>query len=65
MIYSAVLVSGIQKIDSAMHMHIFMLFRFFSHIGYYRILSQFPVQYKYVLTDYFTYGSVHMLIPNS
>ena len=41
LIYNAVLVSGVQQSESVMHMHIAILFRFFSHIGYYRILSSF------------------------
>ena len=36
----AVLVSGVQQGDSVIHMHNLFSFKFFSHLGYYRILSQ-------------------------
>ena len=37
------LVSGVQQSDSVIHIHISVLFlRFFSHIGYYRVLSRAP-----------------------
>ena len=42
MIYNAVLVSGEHKVIQ-LYIHIYsFLFRFFSHIGYYRILSRVP-----------------------
>ena len=40
MIYNVVLVSGVQQSGSAIHIYFF--FRFFSHIGYYRLLSRVP-----------------------
>ena len=40
-------------------------FKFFSHLGYYRIPCRFPVLYSVLLVFYFTYGSVYMSIPNS
>ena len=41
-------------------------FRFFSHIGYYRILTKFPVLYsRSFLVICFMYSSVCMLIPDS
>ena len=41
-------------------------FRFFSLIGYYKILRSFPVLYdRSLLVIYFIYSSVYMLIPNS
>ena len=42
LIYNVVLVSGVQQSDSIIHIHIFILFRLFSHIGYHRILSRVP-----------------------
>ena len=42
MIYHIVLVSGVQQGDSVIHIPISILFRFFSHIGYYRILGRVP-----------------------
>ena len=42
LIYNAVLVSGEHKVIQ-LYIHIYsFLFRFFSHIGYYRILSRVP-----------------------
>ena len=47
-------------------MFIYSFFRFFSHIGYYRILSLVPCDTRYILVDiYFLYNSVYMLILNS
>ena len=42
-------------------------FRFFSHIGYYKILSIVPcaLYSRSMLVIYFIYNSVYMLIPNS
>ena len=42
LIYNVVLVLGIQQSDSVIYWHISIFFRFFSHIGYYRILSWVP-----------------------
>ena len=41
-----VLVAGVQQSDSVINIHIFILFQFFSHIGYYRLLIEFPVLYS-------------------
>ena len=41
-----VLVAGVQQSDSVIHIHIFILFQIFSHIGYYRLLIEFPVLYS-------------------
>ena len=41
MVYNVVLVSGVQQSDSVVHIHI-SLFKFFSHLIYYRILSRVP-----------------------
>ena len=43
MIYNAVLVSGIEQSELALHIHTSTLFRFFSHIGHYRVL---PVEFS-------------------
>ena len=41
MICNAVLVSGVQQSDSVLYIYIDpRFFRFFSHLGYYRILSR-------------------------
>ena len=42
LIYNIVLVSGVQQSDSVIHVHISIFVRFFSHVGYYRILSKVP-----------------------
>ena len=41
--HNVVLVSGVQQCDSAIHIHIYVpVFRFFSHLDHYRILSRAP-----------------------
>ena len=40
MIYNAVLVSGIEQSELALHIHTSTLFKFFSHMGHYRVLSR-------------------------
>ena len=48
------------------HMYVHSFFRFFSNIGYYRILNRVPCAIKgSLLTTSFTHSSVYMLIPNS
>ena len=43
LIYNVMLVSGVQQSDSVIHIFIYpFFFIFFSHIGYYRILSRAP-----------------------
>ena len=42
MIYNVVFISGIQQSESVIHIYIFTLLRFFSHIGHYRVLSRVP-----------------------
>ena len=42
LIYNVSLVLGIQQSESVIHIHISTLFRFFSHIGHYRVLSRVP-----------------------
>ena len=39
MIYTIVLVSGVQQSDSVLHKHTSIYFRFFSLTGYYKVLS--------------------------
>ena len=41
LIYNVMLVSAIQQSELVIHIHI-STFRFFSHIGHYRVLSQVP-----------------------
>ena len=40
-----VLVSGVQQSDSVINIHTSIFFRFFSHLGYYRILSRYSLCY--------------------
>ena len=42
LISSVVLVSGIQQSDSVVHIHQSFIFKFFSHVVYYRIPSRVP-----------------------
>ena len=78
LIYSVVLVSGVQQIDSVLyvyiythiymyvHIHIYILFRSFSIMVYYKVLNIVPVLYnRTLLFIYFIYSSVYILIPNS
>ena len=51
------LVSDVQRSDSVKHIHIFILFKFFAHIGYYRILSRVSC-YIEVLVDYLFYINI-------
>ena len=37
-----VLVSGVQQSDSIIHIYLYIVLRFFSIIGYYKILSTVP-----------------------
>ena len=48
-------VSGVQESESVMHIHISSLFRFFSHIGHYRVLSRVPCTIQQVLISYLFY----------
>ena len=59
------LVSGVQLNDSVICIYIFF-FRFFSHMGYHRILSSVPCAIQEVpVDDLFTYRSAYPLIPDS
>ena len=40
LIYNFLLIPGVEQSDSIIHMHVFIFFMFFFHIGYYRILSR-------------------------
>ena len=42
LIYSVVLVSGVQHSDSVLYIYVYVFFRFFSAIGYYKTLSIVP-----------------------
>ena len=60
------LLSGVQQSESFIHMYILFFFRFFSHIGYYRVLSRLPCAvHRSLSVDYFVHKSVSMLIPTS
>ena len=56
LIYNVVLDSGVQQSDSVIFIYIFF-FRFFSIIGYYKILNIVPcaIQYRWVLVVYLFY----------
>ena len=56
-------VSAIQQSESVTHMHI--LFIFFPHIGYYRVLSRVPCAIQYVLISYLFYICCAVLIAQS
>ena len=63
-----VLVSGTQQSESVIHIHISTLFfRFFSHIGHYRVLSRVlqAIQYMSLLVICSIYNSVYMPVPVS
>ena len=50
------LVSGVQQSDSVIHIGVYIyIFRFFSLIDYYRILSRVPCAIQYVLVGYLFY----------
>ena len=66
MIYNVVLASRVQKTDSIIHVHIYsFFFRFFPHIGYYKILSIVPLG---SLTGYYSsligYNNPYRLLQN-
>ena len=67
LIYNVVLVSGVQQSDSVTHTHIPIFFRFFSLIGYYKILSIVACAIQQILVGYLFYiqQCVYMLITNS
>ena len=54
LIYNIVLVSGRQHSDSFIQAYLFF-FRFFSLIGYYKILSIVPCAIQYVFVSYLFY----------
>ena len=54
LMYNVVLVSDVQQSDSVIHIHV-SFFRFFSHRGYYRVLSRIPCVIQEVLVDYLFY----------
>ena len=47
LIYNIVLVAAVQTSESVIHTHISTLFRCFSHIGHYRVLSRVPCAMLY------------------
>ena len=51
MIYNVVLVLGVQQSESVIHMHISssLFFRFFSHIGHYRVFFFFLNKFIYLI----------------
>ena len=53
MICNAVLISGVQQSESDTHKNI--SFRFFPHIGHYRVLDIIPCAIQYVLISYLFY----------
>ena len=53
--YSVVLLSGVQQSQSVLQIHLSILFRFFPHIGCYRILSRVPCAIQQVLVTHAFY----------
>ena len=65
LINNVVLISSIQLTDSVIHIMYFYFFKFFSHLGYCRVLSTVLVLYsRSLLVIYFKYSSLYMSIPN-
>ena len=59
MIYSVVLVSGVQQSESVIHIHVSTLFfRFFSHIGHYRVLRRVSCVIQQVLISYLFFSVI-------
>ena len=54
MINNVVLVLGVQQSDSVVQTHsvVPILFKFFSHLGCYRVMSRVPYALQQVLVDY-------------
>ena len=53
MIYNVLLVSGIHQSDSVVYTYKYLfLFRFFSLIGYYKILNLIPYSRPYAFDEY-------------
>ena len=71
LMYNVALVSDVQQSDSAAYNIYIFFFRFFSIIGYYKILNIIPCMIQYIkysgslLVMYFRHSSVYMLIPRS
>ena len=57
MIYNVLLVSGVQQSESVMHINISI---FFSHIGFYTLLSRFSCAIQQVLVHHLFYTVVCM-----
>ena len=56
LIYNVVLVSGVQQKVTQLYIYMYPLFfRFFSHIGHYRILGRVPCAVQQVLISYLFY----------
>ena len=53
LICNIVLISGEEQSESIIHIHKFTLFRFFSHICHYRVLSRVPCAIQQVLLSYY------------
>ena len=49
------LVSGVQQSDSVIHIHVSILFQFFSPFRYYRVFSRVPCAIQQVLVGYLFY----------
>ena len=62
MIYNVVLILDVQQSEFVLHIHIstlcfvlFCFFRFFSHIGCFRVLSRVPCDIQQILLSYLFY----------
>ena len=63
LIYNVVLVSAVQQSEPVIHTHISLSFRFFSHIGHYKVLSRVPcVMSRFLLVIIFVHSSMYMSI---
>ena len=65
LIYNVVLILGEQQNDSDIYTYTYIVFRFFSIIGFYIKYSIGPLLCNRSLFTYFVYSIVYMLIPNS
>ena len=70
LIYNVVFISAVKQSVSVVYIYkytyIYSFFRFFSIIGYYKILNIVPWLYsRSLLFIYFIFSSVYLLIPNS
>ena len=63
--YNVVYVSGYNSvIQLRIYIYLFF-FRFFSHVGFFKIVTEFPVAYsRFLLIIYFLCGSTNLSLPS-